>query len=249
MNGEEEQSNYKPLRNIKIPPHLLKRVDVNWQEFGELLGGKAKPGDSPSTVTVLSANGGLGKTTFALTACSWFNDATKHNYCIFNSLEEEPFQLASEIKEKKIDNLEDMFVISEKDIGQFLKIVQEILSKLPENASVFIVCDALQMLWFNEKNDFFTALEIFYRWIKDRSEMFPQILRAMFISQVTKANKIKGPNKILHCIDRHINLYQEQKTGKKFACCVDKNRGGPTVGIRQEFEHQVGGIFLKLNGE
>jgi predicted ATP-dependent serine protease len=244
----EDNNKYNKVKELTPKSHLLELVDVNWLEFGELLGTKEKKGDKPSMVTVMSANGGFGKTTFALTACAYFCDVKKHNYCIFNSLEEEEFQLLSEIKEKKIENLEEMFVISEPDIVKFLNILKDILKTLPKDASVFIVCDSLQMLFFNEKNDFSTALQIFYRWIKDQSEMFDQTIRALFTSQVTKANKIKGPNKILHCIDRHINLYSDPKTKKRYAKCVEKNRGG-AVDIPQEYEIQVGGIFLKLNGE
>lgn len=247
VDGDEVKA-LKTIKDFALPSHLVNVVNVGWPEFGELLGRPDRRGDKASYVTLLSANGGLGKTTFALTACAMFNCKRLKQYSIFNSLEMAPFQLAIDIAEKNISNLDDMFIIVESDIEKYLAKLDELLNTLAEDASVFIVCDSLQLLRHNKTGNFSEALNIFYEWIKKRSENTKQVLRALFISQVTKANKIKGPNSIVHCIDRHINLFFDKEKKKFYAECVEKNRGG-LVGNKMEYQFVSGGINLVSNSQ
>jgi DNA repair protein RadA/Sms len=213
-----------PIKNISIPPELLKRqlTGIDW--IDKSLGGE---GFTPSQVVLFTGESGAGKTTALLSIASGIT--RNGGVCLYNTAEESLFQVKRVVERLCLPA--NFLVGCETNLNEIIEGADKIRN-LPENKGkpFFLIVDSIQCIddgkfstgrttcWTPER-----VLEGLTTWAK---ENFTHVI---VIGQVTKSGVFSGTNKMKHMVDCHMHLSFEKKDKELLGyrkLAVPKNRFG-----------------------
>ena len=200
---------------------LPQRIPVPWTELGRVLGGGVVPG----SVTLVSGDPGIGKSTLLLQmAAAISREAGK---VLYVSGEESAHQIGLRAQRLGIGG-EGLYILAETDLAHILEQARELSSRL-------MVIDSIQaMCWSGSEGMAGNVTQI--------RECTGQIMRlakeediaTFLVGHVTKSGAIAGPRLLEHMVDTVLYLEGDRFQSYRLLRSV-KNRFGSTeeVGIFQ----------------
>jgi predicted ATP-dependent serine protease len=217
------------LKDLKVPAHLLRRVETGIAWFDELVSSESEDrGLAPSEVLMFSGSPGCGKTT---TLLQMAEEMSRLSNVLFNSLEENLPSLkmkadrlglhanfAVEAIENTADFIQKMKDVIDQDTSKHTFVIVDSLQHLTNDSGVSPKKMAVECI--NELKDFCK---------KGYKGVYPTLIA---VSQVTKAGVFAGANALAHESDAEVSIVIDKKPksetyGLRIAT-VTKNRFGVT---------------------
>jgi len=217
----------KNILEVKIPPRLEQLIQTGIPWWDKACGGDDSPGMTPSSVTLLTAVPGGGKTTLALQLA---DSITKNKHvALYNSGEESLFQVRKTVKRL---GLPRGFICGEDHyLKDILAHSRKLIKENPDK-QLFLFLDSLKTI-----NDGFYAdgamnSKTPERVIKSLVEFCKETFTiCTIIGHVTKDGKFEGKQKVKHDIDAHahinFDLKPKSETYGMRVFSFSKNRFGP----------------------
>lgn len=215
------------IHDVNVDPRLRKNVKSGITWLDEAAGGEHNPGFMPSSVTLLTAVPGGGKTTLALQVADAITKSG--NVALYNSREE---SLAKVKMTCERLGLQRGFVCGEDWKLDSVLAHAEFIMKRHPNKQFFMFLDSLKTL-----NDLFykdgatnsmTPVRVMQKIIEFCKRTYAI---AIVIGHVTKDGKFEGKQQIKHDLDAHAHIHFDMnKKSETFGLRIysySKNRCGP----------------------
>lgn len=221
-------------RNLKVPtstplfqtPENLKRHQTGIGEFDRVLGGGLVPG----SLTILSGEPGIGKSTLTLQLCDALANQSKQ--VLYISGEESVHQIAGRAKRLTIAN-KNLSLLNENNL-------EITLASLTQEKPDIAIIDSIQVIGSEEVNGIPGGItqvrhntEKLMEWAKKTHT--PLII----ISHVNKEGNLAGPKTLEHLVDTVLTLEGDRNHDLRLLR-GSKNRFGAT--------NEVGFFEMKENG-
>ncbi|MFW6136121.1 MAG: DNA repair protein RadA [Chloroflexota bacterium] len=210
----------KPYRLTEIEREGLERFPVPMQELSRVLGGGVVPG----SLTLVSGDPGIGKSTLLLQTSALMAEATGHPV-LYVSGEESARQIRMRADRLGIAT-EDLFIVTETDLDVILHHAEEIGPQV-------LIIDSIQTVTSDELSSAAgsisqvrRAASRFQGWAKASG------VAVFLVGHVTKSGSIAGPKTLEHIVDTVLYLEGERFHAYRLLRSA-KNRFGATseVGV------------------
>ncbi|MEA3375101.1 MAG: DNA repair protein RadA [Chloroflexota bacterium] len=210
----------KPYRLTEIERGGLERFPVPMQELSRVLGGGVVPG----SLTLVSGDPGIGKSTLLLQTSALMAEATGHPV-LYVSGEESARQIRMRADRLGIAT-EDLFIVTETDLDVILHHAEEIGPQV-------VIIDSIQTVTSDELSSAAgsisqvrRAASRFQGWAKASG------VAVFLVGHVTKSGSIAGPKTLEHIVDTVLYLEGERFHAYRLLRSA-KNRFGATseVGV------------------
>jgi DNA repair protein RadA/Sms len=210
----------KPVRLTEIESEGMDRFPVPMQELSRVLGGGVVPG----SLTLVSGDPGIGKSTLLLQASARIAETTGRPV-LYVSGEESARQIRMRADRLGIET-DDLFVVTETDLEAILRHAEEIAPQV-------LIIDSIQTVTSDELSSAAgsisqvrRAASRFQGWAKASG------MAVFLVGHVTKEGSIAGPKTLEHIVDTVLYLEGERFHAYRLLRSV-KNRFGATseVGV------------------
>ncbi len=216
----------REARGLAITPSALghnlnspQRIVTQMEELNRVLGGGILEG----SVTLLSGEPGIGKSTLTLQICQQV--AEKKSKVLYISAEESAHQIASRAARLNIKN-ENIQILSE-------TLLENILSTIEKEKPEFVIVDSIQVIYSSQIPSFAGSMNQ----VKFCTETLTNFSKKnniplFIIGHVTKDGNVAGPRVLEHLVDTVLFIEGERYQNFRIIRCL-KNRFGSTneIGI------------------
>lgn len=216
----------KLVKLNSVEKNSLQRISTKFEEVDRVLGMSDKmSGLAQGSVTLVSGDPGIGKSTLLLQVCA--NLSSSNKGVVYASAEESVNQIALRAKRTGLDkDLADVDFIHDYD-------VDSIISSLVESNAKFVVIDSIQTVMTTDVS----GLPGGMAQVKSSTSRLVNFAKkngiTMFIiGHINKDGNIAGPKILEHLVDTVLHIEGDKKTELRIVKSL-KNRFGATneVGI------------------
>lgn len=230
----------KPQKINEIKTVSLDRINTTFEELNRVLGGDGKrAGIVPGSVTLLSGDPGVGKSTLLLQLALSVASAGKKVFYITGEESESQVKMRAERIDKSGKSKDiDLYIYSTTDIDVALELIN---SQRPD----LVIIDSIQTLATNELPGFAGSIpQIRYGTARLVAIAKREQIPVFMIGHVTKEGMVAGPMVLSHMVDTVLYLEGERLTGTRILRSF-KNRFGDTSEVGIFMMEEEGLVELK----
>ena len=219
----------KPTRLTEVKTADYRRMDTGIKELNRVLGGGLVKG----SLTLISGEPGIGKSTIIIQAASWI--AQKYGTVLYVSGEESEEQIKMRAERVCHGNTENLFLLAETN----MEVVMEVVEQLKP---VFLIADSIQTM-YSEQLD---AAPGSVSQVRICGNLLMRLgksgdLPIFIVAHVTKSGELAGPKIVEHLVDCVLNFTGERNQELRILRSY-KNRFGTTSEIGA-FEMSEAGLL------
>jgi DNA repair protein RadA/Sms len=230
----------KPQKIDDIKSVSLNRTSTGFSEFDRVLGGSAEHmGIVPGSVTLVSGDPGVGKSTLLLQlALAISGNGKTVLYVTGEESESQVKMRADRIDNVKKNKSNELFIYSTTDIDAALEICE---SQKPD----LVIIDSIQTVSSTELPGFPGSIpQVRYTTSRLVAIAKREQIPVFLIGHVTKEGMVAGPMLLSHMVDTVLYLEGERLTGTRILRSL-KNRFGDTSEVGIFIMEEKGMIELK----
>lgn len=228
-NGAAPSRAVRPTRLTEVKTADYRRMDTGIKELNRVLGGGLVKG----SLTLISGEPGIGKSTIIIQAASWI--AQKYGTVLYVSGEESEEQIKMRAERVCHGNTENLFLLAETN----MEVVMEVVEQLKP---VFLIVDSIQTM-YSEQLD---AAPGSVSQVRICGNLLMRLgksgdLPIFIVAHVTKSGELAGPKIVEHLVDCVLNFTGERNQELRILRSY-KNRFGTTSEIGA-FEMSEAGLL------